>query len=116
MKETIPLKELFERELKKQWVSKDRKLGVKGKLLPDDEYKTGFKRTKKVDCPSCRQKFTYQYGYFDKKQQKHRNITSIDLPKLRKKIKEKNLPWGVENKEYAEKTAKNIGISLKELE
>lgn len=116
MEETIPLKDLFERELKKQWISKDRKLSPKGKQLPKEERITGFKKTKKISCPSCRQKFTYQYGYFDKNEKKHKNITSIDLPRLRERIKAKNLPWEVENQEYAEKTAKNIGISLRELE
>lgn len=114
---TVLLKDLFEEALKGQWISEKgkRKRNPKRKKLPEEEYNTGFKNVNRVYCQGCRQKFTYQYTYFEKDTGKQKFITSIDFLALKEKVREKDLTWEMNNLYYARKTAKEVGLPLRDL-
>ena len=54
---------------------------------------TGFLRVYKKKRKDCKQGFTYVYSYYDN--DKRKEISSIDIEKLEKKVRNKNLPWEV---------------------
>lgn len=112
--ETVPLKVLFEKKLKEQWFSKGSKSPSKRKRLPENKYKTGFKNISKVYCQSCKNDFTYQYEYYDEND-KRKYLTSVDFMVLKEKVLAKRLEWGVDSVYYARKTAKEVGLPLRNL-
>lgn len=46
----------------------------------------------KYKCSTCKRGFIFSYIYYDKDKQR-KTINSVDLGKLEKKVKAKNLPW-----------------------
>lgn len=106
----VLLKDLFEEAKKKNKIQKSK---ISKKRAKEED--TGFLRTRKVYCQSCTKKFTYRYKYFDEKRKKNRVITCVDFVCLKDKIKNKGLSWGVDNYGRARKTAKEIGLPLKDL-
>lgn len=54
---------------------------------------TGFLRVYKKKRKDCKQGFIYVYSYYDNG--KRKEISSINIEKLEKKVKNKNLPWEV---------------------
>lgn len=68
---------------------------------------TGYYRVWKKTRNSCKQGFTYQYGYRDINGKRH-VISSVSLEKLEKKVKNKSLPWKILDKEKALKTLNEV--------
>lgn len=106
----VLLKDLFEKASKEHKVVRSKKKGAKQR-----EFKTGFINTKRVYCQSCKQKYTYRYNYFDLKNEKYKSFSSVNLKSLKEKIKKNGLEWGVDSYYYARKTAKEVGLPLKDL-
>ena len=106
----VPLKDLFNEAKKKH------KMSRKPKNESRNEVDTGFFRTKKAFCQSCKNKFTYKYKYFDVDQEKKKAISSVDLLELRRKVQEKGLEWKIDKYYKARKTAKEVGLPLKDLQ
>ena len=79
------------------------------------EVETGFFKTKKIRCQGCKQGFMFRYKWFDEEQEKYRILSSVDIRKLRDKVKEKNLKWEVDSYHKARKTAKEVNFPLKDL-
>lgn len=52
---------------------------------------TGYFRVTKVIDKTCKKNFRYVYQYYENK--KHKKISSVDIKKLEKKVKEKGLIW-----------------------
>ena len=117
MKETKTLKEAFDEKLKSQWFTKEpkRKGKFKKRRLSKEREKTGFRRTKRIACPKCVQGFLYKYSYFDNETKKQKHFTSTDFMKLKEKAKKKNLAWEIDDTYYARKTAKEVGLPLRDL-
>ena len=46
---------------------------------------------------------------------KNKVISSVDFQKLRRKVKEKGLEWKVDEYNKARKTAKEVGLPLRDL-
>ena len=108
---TRPLKELFEEALER---NKPKTKSKKKKKRKNSPYPTGFFRVYKGYCASCKDKEMWYYRYKNI-EGKRRNITSVDFLKLRKKVKDRKMEWGVQNEYYARKTAKKIGLPLRDL-
>lgn len=68
---------------------------------------TGYYRVWKKTRNSCKQGFTYQYGYRDING-KRRVISSVSLEKLEKKVKNAGLPWKILDEEKALKTLNEV--------
>lgn len=72
----------------------------KGKKLSEEHKKnlskaqntTGYFRVSTHKCPKCKQGFTYVYEY-DGEDKKRKQITSVNIKKLEKKVKQKGLEW-----------------------
>lgn len=110
MGKKVLLKELFDNAKKKQKIS--RSPSNKERVKERD---TGFFRTRKVYCQSCKKKFTYRYKYFDMNKEKNRVITCVNLPDLKRKVQKKGLEWKVDKYYEARKTAKEVGLPLRDL-
>ena len=54
---------------------------------------TGYYRVSKTKDKRCKQGFKYRYTYKDKKSGKRKEIVSVNIKRLEKKVKEKGLPW-----------------------
>ena len=67
---------------------------------------TGFNHVYKINCSKCEQGFKYEYKYI--KQNKRKNIASVNLKKLEEKVKEKGLEWTIINNELASATLKEF--------
>lgn len=106
----VLLKDLFEEKKKGQRIQRVKNRPSKGKKKSE----TGFYRTSLCYCPSCKKKEFYKYTYM--KNGKQKSISSIDFMKLRSRIKEEELEWRVKDVFEARKTAKKLGILLKDLE
>lgn len=104
----VSLKQQFEEAKKKYKLPK-------ASSPQNKEEETGFFKTKKVRCQACKQGFMYRYRWFDIKENKYKILSSIDIKKLREKVKSKNLNWKIENDYKAKKTAKEVGFPLNEL-
>lgn len=71
----------------------------KGKIYSDErrmnmsksKNKSGYYRVFKHKCKKCKQGFTWKYQYYENGE--YHFITSVDLEKLEKKVKDKNLKW-----------------------
>lgn len=103
------LKDIFE-EAKKKYPPQNRRQSK-------EEYNkqpTGFFNVKRTACRDCKQGFTYTYITLDKNN-KRKYISSVDFRQLRKKVIEKKLPWGINNRNNALKTAKECGYPLYDL-
>ena len=61
------------------------------KSLSEVQNTSGYYRVRKNKCKSCKQGFTWRYGYYENGKQK--SITSVDIKKLENKVKEKGLEW-----------------------
>lgn len=109
------LDEVFQEKLRSQWFTKGRKGKFKRKKMDKEKEITGFKRVKRVACPKCIQGFIYQYNYYDGKVRRQRHLSSTDFLKLKKKAEEKGLIWEINDYFYARKTAKEVGLPLKDL-
>lgn len=107
--------EVFQEKLRAQWFTKDRKGKFKRKRMDKEKEITGFKRVKRVACPKCIQGFIYQYSYYDDNARRQRHFSSTDFLKLKEKTKKKHLVWGVDDYYFARKTAKEVGLPLKNL-
>lgn len=53
---------------------------------------TGYFRVNKYKCKDVNQGFTWRYQYVNE-EGKSKSITSVDITKLEKKVKDKGLPW-----------------------
>ena len=103
----VLLKDLFEEALKKPSNKKRRKKSNR-------KNETGLYRVSKGYCRSCKEKTIWQYVYINS-EGKRKYIGSVSLLKLKEKIKDKKLEWKINNEYYANKTAKELGLALKEL-
>lgn len=101
--------------LKEQFEAAKKNQGFKRGPKKFKEIDTGFLRTRKVRCQACNQGYMYRYRYFDEEQDKHRVLSSVDFLQLKKKVKDKNLKWSLEDYQKARKTAKEVGLPLKDL-
>lgn len=72
----------------------------KGRIVSDETKRNisksknteGYFRVSKHKCNSCKQGFRYRYSYVDETG-KQKEITSININKLEKKVKSKGLEW-----------------------
>lgn len=111
----VLLKEQFQEALSKQWISEKAKQNKKErKKHIRNVHETGFKNVRRVYCRSCERKEIYTYKYIDDKG-KVRYLSSVDFLKLRDKVKEKGFSWSLENRYFGSKTAKKIGLPLRDL-
>lgn len=104
--------------LKEQFEAAKKQQGFPNKPRRTTRFKevdTGFTKTRKVRCQACKQGYIYRYRYFDTKEDKYKVLSSIDMIKLKNKVKNKNLKWEVENYSQARKTAKEVGLPLRDL-
>ena len=106
----VLLKELFEVAKKNQSFSPSYRRENRVK-----EVETGFLNTRKIRCQACTQGFIYRYKWFDEEEEKFKVVTSVDLQKLRDKVKKKNLDWEVDSYYKARITAKEVGLPLLDL-
>ena len=67
-----------------------------------DKSSTGFYRVSKVKDNHCKQGFLWQYTYPNN--DKRKKMRSVDLKKLEKQVKEKNLLWKIVNPDNAFKS------------
>ena len=88
----VLLKEQFEAAKKNQAFSRTPKTRKRVK-----EIETGFYNTRKVRCQACKQGFMYRYKWYDEKEDKIRVMTSVNMKRLKEKVKEKNLKWEVDS-------------------
>lgn len=105
----VSLKQQFE-EAKKKY-----KLPRPSSQSISKEVETGFFKTKKIRCQGCKQGFIYRYKWFDKEENKYKVLSSINIRKLKDKVKSKNLKWEVDSYYKARKTAKEAGFPLYDL-
>ena len=76
---------------------------------------TGFYSVYRIMNDDYKQGFTFQYRYYDEDDER-RNISSVDLKKLYRRVKyDNNLPWKIADESEALKTAKECGINIEEL-
>lgn len=61
------------------------------KKMSEARNTTGYYRVDKHKSPRYRQGFRYRYSYYN--DGKHHAISSVDIKKLEKKVKQKGLPW-----------------------
>ena len=110
LEKKVLLKDLFNEARKKNKVKTTplRKKKVK-------EIDTGFLKTKKIYCQSCKKKFTYRYRWFDIDEDRYKVLSCVDFQGLRDKVKENGLKWEISNYNKARKTAKEIGLPLLDL-
>ena len=104
--------------LKEQFEAAKKKQGFHNKPRKSKQFKevdTGFTKTHKVRCQACNQGYMYRYRWFDVEEDKYRVMSSVDFKKLKEKVKAKNLKWQVENYQKARKTAKEVGLPLRDL-
>lgn len=72
---------------------KDKKLSEEHKKnLSKAHNTTGYFRVSTRKCPKCKQNFHYVYEY-NGEDKKRKQITSVDIKKLEKKVKQKGLEW-----------------------
>lgn len=107
---------LLEKKVKDKnlpWIVIDKKLFFKTikmeniKKNTDIDFRnnsTGFFRVYKNKVNDAKQGFRYYYSYLENNKKK--GITSIDIKKLEKKVKDKNLPWYIVDEEKANKILK----------
>lgn len=107
----VLLKDLFD-EAKQKYPPQNK---TKAYHRYNKEGETGFYNVRKRKCRDCKQGVTYTYITL-KENGKRKYITSVDFLILKSKITERNLPWGVNNRKKALKTAKEVGYSIKDLE
>lgn len=110
----VPLKDLFEQAMRGNRGRKISKRIAKGTRVSKNSGETGFRNTYKVNCPSCRQNFMYQYVTY-LENGKRKTFNSVNLLALRDKVVEAGHIWAVEDRYYALKTAKEVGLPLKDL-
>ena len=60
---------------------------------------TGFNHVYKINCSRCEQGYKYEYKYHE--DNKRKNIASVSLKNLEKKVKEKGLKWEIIDNELA---------------
>ena len=105
--------------LKEQFEAAKKKQGFHNKPRNKKRFKeveTGFLKTRKVRCQACNQGFMWRYRWFDVEEDKYKVMTSIDFLKLKKKVRDRGLDWRVEDYYLARKTAKKIGLPLRDLQ
>lgn len=107
----VLLKELFDEAIKKQGYTKKSSKNTSQRKKTGE---SGFYRTNSGYCHSCKDKIIWQYSYFNGNG-KRKTISSVDLRKLRDKVQAKGLEWKIENRYYAVKTAKKVGLPLRDL-
>lgn len=103
------LKEQFDEAKKKHKVVKSK---AKRSVREED---TGFCKTRKIYCQSCKRKFTYRYRWFDIDEDRYKVLTCVDFQGLRDKVKDNGLKWEISNYSQARKTAKEVGLPLVDL-
>lgn len=107
------LKDEFKKAMKGQWVSEKAKNNKK-KSIRRKVKETGFKNVRQIYCGNCRRKDFFDYRYSDDKG-KTRYLTSQDFLSLRDRVKEKGFDWRLEDRYYANKVAKKVGLPLRDL-
>ena len=108
----VPLKDLFKEAMKKN-AFRTKSSSKKSSWLSDRK-RTGFKNTVRINCPSCRQKFMYQYVIYYADGSK-KAYCSVDILKLKKKILDLGLDWEMVDRKEAIKTAQESKLNLNDI-
>ena len=66
---------------------------TKKKISKSKSNTSGYFRVNKHKTSQCKQGFFWRYRYYDE-YGKRREIVSVDIQKLEKKVKDRNLEWG----------------------
>lgn len=107
----VLLKDMFE-EAKKKYPPHNK---TKAYKRTNKNGETGFYNVRRMECKGCKQGIIYTYITL-RDDGKRKHISSVDFLRLKEKIVKEKLPWGVNNRSKAIKTAKEVGYSLNELE